>query len=293
MIKPTKKGNGPVKNLSSQKSEYLSSFAPSPSVTHRALTIFAGAALTMFVSTASATVIAYYDFQNTLNDQSANTNHLSNAGGAVITQDTAVFDGTATSYLFTTAALDLSGASDLTIEFFMKSASTAGGYIFEQGNVGAGAADGSIATVLNDGGAGNIRQWHRDSLTLGREQDPGNTVGVWRHYAFLFDPGAAADADKLQIYVDGVTVDNAIGAPGALTSFLNETFAIGAKANGSGIEFEGSLDDFRISDTLLTTAEFIQVRSVAVPEPQTLVLFACGVFALIALRRRQHRPRCV
>jgi hypothetical protein len=111
-------------------------------------------------------------------------------------------------------------------------------------------------------------------------------TNVWHHVAVAVQP------NQYDLYVDGALANHA-----AFATFVpvlwdaNHDIAIGAVSalatpNGppDGEDFNGLIDDVRVFNTALTAPE---IRAL-IPEPQTLVLAVCGLFAMgchVATRR--------
>lgn len=102
--------------------------------------------------------------------------------------------------------------------------------------------------------------------------------GEFHGLALVYD-GAAGE---VRTYVDGVLKDTNTDADiGTLGILLNGTsdFRLG-DYNGSS-NFDGTMDHFRISDTALTTGEFL-----AIPEPATLGMVAMFGGGMLFIRRK-------
>lgn len=101
----------------------------------------------------------------------------------------------------------------------------------------------------------------------------------FHNIALVYD-GAGGE---VRAYLDGVLLNTNTDADiGTLGTLLNGTsdFRLGSY-NGGSSEFNGIMDQFRVSDTALTPAEFL-----AVPEPSSTALLGLGGLALILRRRK-------
>jgi len=235
--------------------------------------------------TASAAQIAYWNFQDDpLQDKTGNGNNLSNSGVS-FDDGAAVFDGTHTMFN-TTSTLDLTASSAITVEFFMKTSQAGVGMIVEH-TANKNGLDGAFASFINSPSAGDA--------TGSYNPNPGNfdiagtliTDGLFHHYALVIDQTLAAGADtQTEFFVDGILAGSVVTS-GDTANFLDQVLFIGSRGNSS-LKFVGALDDVRISDGALDPSEFLQVRSVFIPEPSTGLLIG-SVLCGVASRRRKRR----
>lgn len=80
--------------------------------------------------------------------------------------------------------------------------------------------------------------------------------GVWHHIAFTRNAGTGA----LQVFVDGVLEGTATGAVGTKSTPFNSIGRI-ENTNGPANHLQGSLDDVRVYNRVLTAQEVIDVRA--------------------------------
>jgi hypothetical protein len=100
--------------------------------------------------------------------------------------------------------------------------------------------------------------------------------GVWYHITYVVQPGS------YQIFVNGVLAASGVfGGGDPLLIDENHDLGIGAISVTGGENFHGFLDDVRIYDHALTSAEILSF----IPEPNALSLLAAG--GLLAVRRRR------
>jgi hypothetical protein len=113
------------------------------------------------------------------------------------------------------------------------------------------------------------------------DQNVGTQVqaGAWQHLAVTFDGGTAT------FYVNGESVDSKSG--GNFRPNANETFALFGLPTSAGgnIElFNGTIDEVRVYNTLLTPPEIIAAATV--PEPTAAALIAVAAGVVLTRRRR-------
>ncbi|MET0558381.1 MAG: PKD domain-containing protein [Solirubrobacterales bacterium] len=174
--------------------------------------------------------------------------------GALPDSSTAVsFDGSNDS---ASAALNLSGTSAITVEFWMKwnsfglnddmameftsnSGNNAGGFFIQP----------NAFEQLTRFGVGIGRSTSRNSAFFARP-----SAGVWHHYAFVLNSGAAA-AQQVIPYVDGAAVSYTKPQSGTgAGNFANSTLYFMSRG-GSSLFGGGSLDEVAIYNRALTAAE--------------------------------------
>lgn len=104
--------------------------------------------------------------------------------------------------------------------------------------------------------------------------------GNFHHLALVYD----GTAGEVRFYLDSTLLDTNTDADiGTLGTLLNGTddFRLGNYNGSASEDFQGIMDHFRISDTALTTGEFLTV-----PEPSSTALLGLGGLALILRRRK-------
>lgn len=217
------------------------------------------------LTSARAGNIAYWQFEpgNPGADSSGNghaliLNNVTSAAEVATTAPgagSAVFDG-ATAFAQTTAALDLSGARTLTIEFFAKSTQTSLGMICEHGPDIAGVPGAFYCDFNENGESFRVTQYSSSGFNYEYGAAPVRD-GNWHHYAATLDNSGGTVAFNL--YVDGNLLTSVTRAQGASAAGINDVFNIGAR-NGSLFFFNGNLDEMRISDRLLHPAAFLRNR---------------------------------
>jgi hypothetical protein len=221
--------------------------------------------LLLFLPKAQAGVVAYWQFEpgNPGADSSGNGNDLF-LNGVTASADiapnapgtgSAIFDGT-TSWAQTFNALDLSGATNLTIEWFMKTTQTATAIVLEHGSGSASA--GSVGADINDAQYGVVRAGEHGSSGWWLKDTFYTAGGVWQHYAMTID-SSYVNTNRISLYVGGVLVTNITftEADGTPAPFRWDWFNIGARNGGTSYHFQGQLDEIRISDEVLTPDQFL------------------------------------
>jgi|GEM_PF-852218 len=176
------------------------------------------------------------------------------AGGLGTDSNTAVsFDGTNDT---ATASLNLTGTSQLTVEFWLKWNSFSSNEDL--------AMEFTSNSTLNAGGffisPNSPEQGGRFGVGIGRLLTRNTayfvrpSAGVWHHYAFVFNSGAAA-AQQVIPYVDGapVTYTKANSGTGA-GNFANSTLYFMSRGSSS-LFGAGSLDEVAIYNRALSAAE--------------------------------------
>lgn len=242
---------------------------------------------------ARADTLAYWKFEpDALTaDSSGNGRTLTNNGvtssadaASAVSQGSAVFNGTSASFV-TAANLNLSAASQLTFETFYKTAGfTAAAndadILFEH-SPNFNFASGAVVTFGASTGTAN-------ELFAGKQVGGGYNVdrvspapaGGWTHLAVQFDKSAASNSDVIKVFVNYALV--ATTEPNATSqraAFLDSLFYLGARG-GNSLFYAGQLDEFRISDVLLSPSQFIQV-----PEPASAGILVLAGLTVLARRR--------
>ena len=216
---------------------------------------------------ASAEVVAYWPFGiSGLADASGHGNTLVKSdAGVVLSNGAALLDGSQTK-LSTILPLDLSGYSNLTVEFWMRTTSTTGPGIMLEHTESFNDHAGAFLVDVSEGGAGNVvggfltgSGHNLDTTPTGVAND-----GAWHHIALVYD-ATKAGAERSVLYFDGQPQSTWDGHAGdGPASFCNAYLYIGSRANKQ-FTFTGDLDDIRISNTALAPSQFLQTRSAEEP----------------------------
>jgi len=233
---------------------------------YRRTVVVAVTSLLGLASDSFAGVIAYWDFSsdsNGVTDVSGNCHSLTNSG-VVISNGVAVFSGAQTSFN-TVSKLDLTGNSALTVEFFMRTASTNKGMMIVEQSNPYWQNTGAFMVDVNETGTGTVMGGYcmlAAGPKLNLDITPTNAVsdGQWHHVAIVYD-GAKTGADRSMLYLDSVAQGAYLNwTNDSATAFCNGTLYIGSRGNSS-TKFIGELDDVRISNAALATNQFLQARS--------------------------------
>lgn len=219
------------------------------------------------VSSVSAGVVAYWDFNsdsNGVTDVSGNCHTLTNSGVAIV-DGAAVFSGSQTNFS-TVSKLDLRGYDSLTVEFFMRTAGAASSMVLvEQANPFFSNTGAFIATANEANTAGQVMGGFCNNSAGTKLNLDITPVGAasgsqWHHVAIVYDKSKTG-ANRSMLYFDRV----AQGAYGVHTndsflSYCNGTLHLGSRGNAS-LKYVGELDDVRISNAALATNQFLQART--------------------------------
>ncbi|MDD5704679.1 MAG: LamG domain-containing protein [Kiritimatiellae bacterium] len=209
-------------------------------------------------------------------DSSGNGYSLTNTA-ALSTNDVPVYDpnGSTGSVYFNGAAvmrtlstLDLSGHTNLTIQWFMKPQTSGTAVYWEQSPNGATA--GALASYLNNDVANRVEVLQRltpfsATLAVTSAVPAGTSDGRWHHYAMTIDTaGSPTNLAAIKLYIDGVLRGGHFfrgSSDGNPVSLINDYLYLGARSSGA-YYFTGYLDEMRISDEILSPDSF--------PRPETI-----------------------
>jgi hypothetical protein len=238
---------------------------------------------------AFAATVAYWKFDpGSLEVDSVGGHHLSNSGVTSSLdkpplapgEGSAVFSGSQTNFS-TTQSLDLSGYTDLTVEYFIKTNLSGLAIVFEHFGASTG-EPGVIGSAINDIGL-SLEGFQRGVTgTYISATAFDVTDDAWHHVAITFDGSETSDG-RINLFVDGSNVGEFQPAhfPTGTPSFINGVFYVGSRGN-TELQFAGNLDELRISDAVLSPSEFLIP---VIPEPATLLLAAVGLAAGLLGRR--------
>ena len=206
--------------------------------------------------------IAYWKFDaaNPTFDSSGNGNALAFSGNITFTNDvatnapgstnSAVFDGA--SYAQTVGTLDLTPYDALTIEFFAKFSSGSPLQMFYAMN-NVNNVRGAFYLDTGEAGSTELKVSQRGA-NFETDQAPEPTDKAWHHYAVTMDESGTSPVFK--IYVDGIAVDTGSQA-GGIQPFLNDYFTVGGFPPAYNFEYNGLMNELRVSTGVLTPAQFL------------------------------------
>jgi len=235
---------------------------------------------TLTVTTNATLADWKFNAANPTVDSSGNGNTLALNGHITFTNDvpanargltnSAVFDGS--SYAQTVETLNLTPYDQLTIEFFAKYSSGSPLQMFYAVN-NVNTTAGAFYLDTGEAGPALLKVSQRTSVpSFVTETAPEPTDGNWHHYALTVDESASQGVFK--IYVDGIEVDGN-GVSGPLQPFINDYFTIGGFPPSYTFEYNGLLDELRVSAGILTPEQFLT-------GPATLQINVANGHALIS-----------
>jgi hypothetical protein len=96
-----------------------------------------------------------------------------------------------------------------------------------------------------------------DNLAIYAKSKPLIRMGEWYHFAVTWDDKrGTGNPPKARIYIDGIEAGEAVAAPefsaAAADDSSDRNIRIGGRRVGADNTFDGNLDEFRISDQILT-----------------------------------------
>ena len=208
--------------------------------------------------------IAYWKFDaaNPTFDSSGNGNALAFSGNITFTNDvaanapgstnSAVFDGA--SYAQTVGTLNLTPYDALTIELFAKFSSGSPLQMFYAMN-NVNNVQGAFYLDTGEAGSTELKASQRTTgANFETDQAPEPTDKAWHHYALTMDESGASPVFK--IYVDGIAVDSG-GQAGGIQPFINDYFTVGGFPPAYNYEYNGLMNELRVSTGVLTPAQFL------------------------------------
>ena len=210
-----------------------------------------------WITGVQAGVVAYYDFAGSgTNDASGHGYALTSTGSVVFANHKAVFNGTAPK--LSSGALLTGTYSSLTVEFYMRTTTTIAKQILELSpdmNSYQGVFDFYTDTL-------KLRSWYKAVNNTSILSAQSVTDGNWHHVAMAIDASKSGTTNYVTVYVDRLRQGNTTA--GVALNIINQTLYIGARNGGLPSRtdnFIGELDDIRISDTALSTNDFLNARS--------------------------------
>ncbi|MDR2980675.1 MAG: LamG domain-containing protein [Puniceicoccales bacterium] len=241
-----------------------------------------------------ATLVAWYDFENSGTDASGNNRNLSGTGSGVAygsatingdTLKTVTFSGNSTTgNAVGTSYLSLaSGNMGITNESFSVS--------FWANSSGAGAWR-DLVSFCDSASNGFKFETKADAennpitiYSTGVTFTPAvpndlSSRNAWHHYALT------VDSLMMSFYIDNFLVASATIDSGTQSGLIT-TFLVGRRYNG-GTGWNGSIADLQVYEGALTAVELneIYLNHTPIPEPSTYIWAGVGLGALILIRRR-------
>lgn len=135
--------------------------------------------------------------------------------------------------------------------------------------------DGSISAFFAEAGGA------ADTFDFGTSgMDYRGAPEEFHHFALTWQDGAGANSTGFaQIYIDGL-LEASASAPAAFSAAIadsnDDAFIIAGRSAANSNNWDGRLDEFRFSDTVLLPSQFLNA---SVPEPSTVVLIGLGIVA--------------
>lgn len=176
------------------------------------------------------------------------------AAGAVAGSDTATtFDGAA-GEVHSSANIDLSGTTVITVEFWMNvPVFDSSDRLAVELSPNANVSNGVFWFDPNSAGTPGSMQMYMKSLTgVGRQATVAHpSAKAWHHYVAVYDMGASA----MKLYVDGVAQSLTIGGgvtSGAFSS--SQPLNVASRNAGTNLLLNGSMDEFAIYTSELSQA---------------------------------------
>jgi hypothetical protein len=206
--------------------------------------------------------VAYWQFEpgNLAADSSGNNNTLAVTGITSSSDVAPNAPGTGSAYFDGTSSasvpLDLTADTNLTVEWFMKVTNRSGLQIFMELSPNFNFNNGTFVAYINE--LDTTLTVANDAFGVYNRDTP-YLAGAWHHYAMTIDSSVSGSKERVQIYVDGVRMDNANArfVGGASTNFGNYTLYIGARGGGGYFLANNWLDEIRVSDRILTPNQFL------------------------------------
>ena len=247
---------------------------------------------------ANATLVGYWDFEDSVADQSGNGIDGTIFGDAAFVSDTPAaivgtksmqFDGDGDYVDLGNPALLDFGTGNWTVAGWIKTTQSERGTLFSNG----GDDSGGIRYVLTQGESNANKLTLTTDDNSSKRQAKGGTVindGVWHHIV------GVRDGLETRVYVDGI-LDGSIDVPDGYdlsgTSQVNAYIGIGFSFGNS--EFvkglDGLVDDVAVWDEALSDATILGIAqgTIAIPEPSTAILALLGALGLFGFGYNRRR----
>lgn len=173
----------------------------------------------------------------------------------------ALFDGTG-DWLTTAASSDINTTGDLTVEFWIRPATAHSFWMVSQGTNGTGQNNGAIDVYFS-----NVSPYTINARFIGQATNCSYSLGAtwsatWKHIA-LVKSGTSA-----LLFVDGTLASTQTYSG---TAGGTEVIYYGARYNQGG-NFNGNIDEIRISKTARYTTGFTPSASAFTNDSNTLLL---------------------
>lgn len=218
-------------------------------------------------SVVSAKTIAFWPFgAKGLTDASGNGNNLE-ADANVTIGETATMNGA--QRLFSTInALNLSGSSAVTVEFWTKfdAADNQGARFFLELSENTNANPGGFYIDFDEAAGAVLGMYRSGGGNSGAEESPviGLGDGQWHHVAFVMSPSTLNEGcsklyiDKTHVYTRCYCYTANVNNCGWVAFPSNKKLYIGSRANNT-YQFKGEIDNVRVSNVALSPELFVNL----------------------------------
>lgn len=257
------------------------------------------AILSCFASSAvQAATIAYYQFEGTSGNTPATIADSSGNGNTGTVIGSPLFNSSvpATSFTDTTSlslatsdalafnyAFPFDTDADATLEFYVNPSSVSSEQdVFWTTTAGGDTNRFNIAITSGGGFSVDYRSADSTLRSVVSVSTGAITAGEWNFVALV------KSGNTYSLYVNGASPATSTDSSPNLPTSTGWTISGRQTEQGVGCcQFSGLIDEVRLSDTALTSSEFLNATQ-ATPEPGTMLTFASAMVALAVARRRRR-----
>jgi hypothetical protein len=263
---------------------------------------FASVFVLLFAVTSRAELVAHYQFNGNFDDASGFGNHGTAQNGASLSNDTpptlslgqSLLLGDGQQHVLVPHDTSLDITETMTVTAWIKTDGNAWeGLLAKSPSDGSGANHAGNYEIRVENGTNQLHFLYQKGGVNDTEFPISDTPeavvvpGQWTHIAVTVEQIGAAPGQVIY-YQNGVLADgdNLPILEGFGATNTNPLY-IGSRAD-LFTQFNGSIDDLRIYNHVLTEAEIAATMS-QIPEPSALALAALGLLALLGFARRRRR----